>query len=377
MIRNLYRYYNIPLLLIILTIFFFGLIFVYSASSEASIIFRADLESDYFLKRQFMIMLAGIAFMLLLSLFPYQLLKKGQFVLLILFIVFIMLFATLLFADEQNGATSWLFGLQPSEFVKLAIIIYMAAVITNKQSKINNLVESFAAPALVCIFVFLLIYFQNDLGTAALIALIAMALTICSGTKIIKLLLILLGIGVGSSFILFHTISDVQRNRIVSFTENPFDDPLGSGLQLSSSFMALGNGGVEGLGLGASIQKTNGYLPEAYTDFILAVIAEETGVFGVTLVFLLLLSIISIGFYTAWRCKDAFGSLLAVGISCMIGFQALVNLGGLSQRIPLTGVPLPFISYGGSSLLVCLIGAGILLNISLQNRMALDKKRNG
>ena len=373
MIHKFYRNYNIPLLFIVLAISFFGLVFVYSASSEASIIYRANLSSDYFFKRQLIIMLGGIVLMLLISLFPYQLLKKGQFIFVMLIGALAILFITLVLAEESNGATSWFFGLQPSEFVKLAIIIYMAAVITNRQSKINNLVESFAAPALVCLAVFLLIYFQNDLGTAVLIAFLAMALTVCSGTRIIKLLFILGFIGVGAIIILLQSISDVQISRITSFVENPFDDPLGTGLQLSNSFLGLGNGGIEGLGLGAGIQKTSGYLPEAYTDFILAVIAEELGIFGVTFVFVMLLAIISIGFYTAWRCKDAFGSLLAIGISCMISFQALVNLGGVSQRIPLTGVPLPFISYGGSSLLVCLIAMGILLNISMQNRMTSDK----
>lgn len=377
MIRKLYRNYNIPLLFIILTISFFGLVFVYSASSEASIIYRAGLSSDYFLKRQLSIMLAGIVLMLIASIIPYQILKKGQFVLMVVFVALAVLVLTLIMADTQNGATSWLFGLQPSEFVKLAVIIYMSAVITNKQSKINNLIESFAAPALVCMVIFLLIYFQNDLGTAVLIAFLAMALTVCSGTKLIKLMTILLAIMVGSGLILMNVVSEEQSDRVKEFLENPFDDPLGSGMQLSNSFISLGNGGVDGLGLGAGIQKTNGYLPEAYTDFILAVIAEELGVFGVTFVFLLLLAIISIGFYVAWRCKDAFGSLLAIGISCMIGFQALVNLGGLAQRIPLTGVPLPFISYGGSSLIVCFLAMGILLNISLQNRLNIERKQSG
>lgn len=360
----------------ILAISFFGLVFVYSASSEASIIYRANLSSDYFLKRQLSVMLVGIPLMLILSLIPYQLMKRGQFVLMVIFIALGLLVATLIMAESQNGATSWIFGLQPSEFVKLVIIIYMAAVITNKQSKIDNLIESFAAPALVCVAVFLLIYFQNDLGTAILIAFLAMALTVCSGTKLLKLFSILLILVVGSGAILWGTISGEQLNRVTSVFENPFDDPLRSGMQLSNSFISLSNGGVEGLGLGAGIQKTNGYLPEAYTDFILAVIAEELGVFGVTFVFVLLIAIVSIGFYTAIKCKDAFGSLLAIGISCMVAFQAIVNLGGLSQRIPLTGVPLPFISYGGSSLLVCFITMGILLNISMQNRLNANRKLN-
>jgi cell division protein FtsW len=157
-----------------------------------------------------------------------------------------------------------------------------------------------------------------------------------------------------------------SKTRIERFTaySNPFTDEKDSGYHLANSYYAIGSGGLKGLGLGESVQKL-GYLPEPHTDFIIAVISEELGIFGVGFVLVCLAFIVLKGIFIGLRCKDPFGSLLAIGISSMIGIQSFINLGGASGVIPLTGVPLPFVSYGGSSLLQLAIATGILVNISM------------
>jgi cell division protein FtsW len=158
----------------------------------------------------------------------------------------------------------------------------------------------------------------------------------------------------------------LSQKRVDRFTvlNDPFSDVQNSGFQLANSYIAIGSGGVSGLGLGKSIQKL-GYLPESHTDFIMAVIAEELGIWGVAFVIITLGYIVLRGIYIGLRCKDPFGSLLAIGISSMIGIQSFINLAGVSGVIPLTGVPLPFVSYGGSSLLMLALAAGILVNVSM------------
>ena len=157
--------------------------------------------------------------------------------------------------------------------------------------------------------------------------------------------------------------SDVRKGRFLAF-QDPFKYEEGIGWHLANSYIAIGSGGLKGLGLGQSIQKL-GYLPESHTDFIMAVIAEELGIFGVGFVLLCLGYLVLKGILVGVRCKDPFGSLMAIGISAMIGIQSFINIGGISGVIPLTGVPLPFVSYGGSSLLQLSIAMGILVNISM------------
>jgi len=160
-----------------------------------------------------------------------------------------------------------------------------------------------------------------------------------------------------------EVFSERRLERLTSYS-NPFDDEQKSGYQLANAYYAIGSGGLTGLGLGQSNQKL-GYLPEAHTDFIIAVISEELGIFGVGFVLLSLAFIVLKGIHIGLKCKDPFGSLLAIGIASMIGIQSFVNLGGASGVIPLTGVPLPFVSYGGSSLLQLAIAMGILVNVSM------------
>jgi cell division protein FtsW len=180
-------------------------------------------------------------------------------------------------------------------------------------------------------------------------------------TKLVMLGMILLSPVI---LVLQDEIFSEKRLERFQVLSNPFEDELDSGFHLANSYIAIGSGGVNGLGLGKSVQKL-GYLPESHTDFIMAVIAEELGVWGVSFIILTLGYIVLRGIYLGLRCKDPFGSLLAIGISSMIGIQSFINLAGVSGVMPLTGVPLPFVSYGGSSLLQLAIAAGILVNVSM------------
>lgn len=221
---------------------------------------------------------------------------------------------------------------------------------------------------------------QPDLGTAAIIGLIAACMILCSGFSGKTLArLVLLG---GIVLLLVSPIIYLNKDKILTekrldrfeSLEDPFKYADSSGLQVINSYYAIGSGGIFGMGLGESIQKY-GYLPESHTDFIMAVIAEELGIFGVLFVIILLGFIVIKGFYIARKCEDPFGSLLAIGISSMIAIQSFINLGGVSGLIPITGVTLPFISYGGSSLVLLLASMGILANISMYIKYSENKRK--
>jgi len=209
------------------------------------------------------------------------------------------------------------------------------------------------------------------LGSALLILAIGSSIFFCSG---ININLLIKKIALTSIFwvpflyfIIKYGLSEVQLSRITTAL-NPFDDVQGNGYQLVNSFIAIGSGGIIGRGLGNSIQK-DGYLPEPHTDFIMAIISEELGFIGVLTIMIALLTIVFCSFKIAQKSKDLFGSLIAIGIGSMIGFQSVVNLGGITGLIPLTGTPLPFVSFGGSSLLMNLMAIGVLLNISIFNNI--------
>lgn len=293
---------------------------------------------------------------------PYHLYKK-----LIIPIVFgsiVLLVAVLFIGRTTNNAQSWIYigsiGFQPSEFVKLGLTIYLAAIFSKKKDKLENFAAS-APPISIFGIIFILIMKQPDLGTGMIIAATTGIIILSSGMKPVhKLMLIVAAVfimGLGSQF-----ISDEQKSRFTA-AYAPFSDPEGKGFQLVNSYLAIGHGGITGTGLGQSIQKY-GFLPEPQTDFIIAVIAEELGFWGVAIVVGLIAFVVIKGFITGLRSRDTYGSLLAFGISGMVGIQATVNLGAAIGLLPVTGVPLPFISYGGSSLVLLLISMGILVNIS-------------
>ncbi len=338
---------------------------------------RWGLESEFFYDKQKLHMIVAFIAFGIMSIFPYRRLRANRFLVIITSGMFFTLFLLFLFGSVSNNAQSWFQigarSIQPSEFSKLVIIIYMAAVFSKKQKNINSLNNSIAPPVIVLFAVCFLVALEPDFGTAAIIFAIGLTIVLSSGIKMKKLAKFALLIGIFALFLSplliwqkDNILSEERMSRLTSYMD-PFKYEEDAGYHLVNSYLAIGSGGLTGRGLGQSVQKL-GYLPEPHTDFIMSIIAEELGVFGIIIVIGGISFIVLHGLRIAIRSTDSFGSMLAVGISSMIGIQAFINLGGVSGIIPITGVPLPFISYGGSSLLLLSISMGILANVSMQSK---------
>lgn len=367
MFKKILKSYDYSLIVVLGLLCIFGLVMVYS-SSMVTAVQHNGVASDYFYDKQRTHLILGTIAFIVAALFPYKAYKSNKFLIPIVFFSFFGLLLVSIIGNAVNNAQSWIDlgtrSIQPSEFVKVIVIVYLSAVYAKKQSYINEFNKGVVPPLVYLILVCGLIAMEPDYGTAGIIFLIGLAIILSSGMNMKNLLKLA---GIGAIFLVPMML--ILRDKIFTDTRlarfdflHPFEAE--GGYQLSNAFIALGNGGLTGLGLGQSIQKM-GYLPEAHTDFIMAVIVEELGVFGVMFVLFALGFIVLKGIFVALKCKDAFGSLLAIGVSSMIGIQAFINLGGISGVIPLTGVPLPFISYGGSSLLVLMVSMGILVNVSM------------
>lgn len=262
------------------------------------------------------------------------------------------------------GAKRWInlgfFVLQPSEVVKLSLVIYLSAWFSTKEK------GRFMAFLMLIGFVIGLVMLQPDMGTAVVILGLSVILYFLSGGSVLHILALAPVVGIGGLGLIL--LEPYRAARLTTFL-NPNQDIATSSYHLRQILIALGSGGLFGVGIGNSLQKY-AYLPEATTDSIFAIIAEEVGFFGVTIFMLVMLFVIYRGFYISVRAKDTFGKLLAGGITSYLALQTIVNLGAQTALLPLTGVPLPFISYGGSALTVNLISIGILLNISRQSSFA-------
>jgi cell division protein FtsW len=355
----------------------FGVVMVYSSSMVWAVM-EFDGKPDLFFKRQLQWFILSVIAMLFFMKIPYRFYMR--LLKLIFFVSPLVLLIVLVAGRTAGNAQSWLsfgfFGFQPSEFIKLGLIIYLAGVFSRKQAYIKHFWPAFGPPLIFTGLIFVLIYVQPDLGTGLLILFIAATITVCAGLRF-KHLLMLSALALAGMAILIPSLSTEQMSRF-SAAYDPFSAERiqGDGYQLVNSYLAIASGGITGQGLGNSIQKF-GYLPEPHTDFILAVIAEELGIFGVGFVLISLACIILKGFRLAIIHPDPFASLLAIGISTMVGIQMFVNVGGLTGLLPITGVPLPFVSYGGSSLLLLMVSMGILNNISLNYNLMKKTKTEG
>ena len=269
-----------------------------------------------------------------------------------------------LFSRPVNGASRWLgvgpFGVQPSELAKIAIIIFTAALLERRMERIDDVSYSLIPIAIVVGGIVALILAEPDLGTAAVVAMIAAAMVFAAGVSYRYVL----GLALASlpAFYLLVMTSEYRRRRVFAFLD-PWSDPLGTGYQMIQSMTAVGTGGIVGRGLMGGVQKLF-YLPEPHNDFIYAVISEERGLAGATVVLACFGVIIWRGLRTAVRAPDRFGAFLAIGLTVMVVFQAFFNISVVLGLLPPKGIPLPFVSAGGSSLLINLIGMGILLNVS-------------
>lgn len=368
-LKTFLKYHDYPLIIAVMLLSLFGLIMVYSASMITAVV-RFHTASDYFFQKQKWAWIIGACMFLFTAFVPYKHYARKKFLQFVFFVMPLPLIYVLLFGHTANNATSWIkigpLSAQPAEFAKMGLIVYLSGVLANKQKKLIASPQEALFPIYYMLFICLLVFLQPDAGTMLIIVAICLTIILSSATS--KWLLIKQGVLFGIVFLLSlpfiydKVFTEVRKARLYSFLD-PFAYAQKEGYQLINSYFAIANGGLKGLGLGQGIQKY-GYLPEAHTDFIMAVIAEELGLFGVSFVLILLSFIVLRGFVIARRCPDAFGSLLAIGISAMIGIQASINLGGVTGIIPLTGVPLPFVSYGGSSLVLLMMSAGVLANIS-------------
>ncbi|KKT75769.1 MAG: Stage V sporulation protein E [Parcubacteria group bacterium GW2011_GWF2_44_7] len=332
----------------------FGLLMVYNASIvEAFALFS---DKYYFLKQQALWLAIGTVVLLLAAYVPLSLIKKLALLLLLATVVLLILVLIPGLGTQSLGARRWLslgeFQLQPTELAKLSLVIYLAAWLENRRPLLHFL-------AILGVFLGL-IMLQPDLGTALVLVTAAVLVFYVAGASLISLLVLgVLGGAAGMGLILS---SVYRKERLLTFL-NPLRDPLGSSYHIRQALIAIGSGGFWGLGLGESRQKYQ-FLPQVTTDSIFAVIAEEAGFIGAALLIFILLLIIWRGMRIARLAPDRFTCLLAAGITSWLAMQIFINLGAMLALLPLTGFPLPFISYGGSSLVVSLAGVGILLNIS-------------
>ena len=353
--------YDKIILLAVIIISIFGALMIYSSSYVWA---EYKFNDPYkYLKSQSIFLIFGYIIMILVSNYPYQKYKKLANI--IFGTCFIMLILVLIpgIGTVRNGSRSWFgiggFGIQPSEFTKLGLIIFTSKYLSNNTRELKDIKKGVLPILSVLILVFGLIMLEPDFGTGVVIIMTIIVLLFISGVKMnffIKIGIIGI-IGV----VVLILIAPYRMERIVSFL-NPWTDPLGSGFQIIQSLYAIGPGGLLGLGFGNSIQK-HFYLPEPQTDFIFSIISEEFGFLGVLIVSSLFITIIYRGFKIAMNCEDLFGKYVAFGITFGLAFQSILNLMVVVGLIPVKGVTLPFLSYGGSSLLISLTSIGILLNI--------------
>jgi cell division protein FtsW len=351
---------SILLLVPIVLLLIVGLGAMLSASSVISI--RETGDALFYIKRQVIWVGLGLAAFVITTRIPYRLYERFAVAIYVLAIAGLM--ATLLFGDVRGGAKRWIevgpLTLQPSEFAKLATVIVLAAVLVRKGPLLRRLGHFFVPVAVIVGTVSVMLLLQPDFGTMLLIGAASLAVMLASTAP--------LGYVAGMATIgavlaaVGALTRDYRRDRIIGFLD-PFADPLNTGHQAVQSLVALGTGGWFGVGLGASRARWS-FLPNAHTDFIFAIIGEETGFVGASLVIGLFALFGFLGIRVALRAPDRFGRLLAVGIVAWLSFQALVNVGGVVGALPITGVPLPFVSSGGNAMLVNLAAVGILFNIA-------------
>jgi cell division protein FtsW len=343
-----------------------GAVMVFSASSTTQVLQDGGLsDSAFYLKRTLMFGAVGLVIMHLTARHGLKVVRN--LTPLILGISIFLLLAVLAAGTEVNGATRWLGGgflqIQPSEIAKVALILYGADLLADKPKRVRSL-EGIMPFLLVVGASCLLIMLQPDMGTTMVIAFAVGATLIAAGVRPVDLGKLALGIGVLA--LLLAIIEPYRMARLTAFL-NPTADAAGAGFQAAQAKIALGSGGLFGVGIGNGVQKAF-YLPEAHTDMISAVIGEELGLIGIAGVVGLFGMIGFAGFKTAQKAKDRYAKLLVAGLTSLILIQATINLFAVMGLAPLTGVPLPFVSYGNSSLMACLFSVGLILNVARGGR---------
>lgn len=340
-----------------------SVVMVYSAS--AMIAMERYHQPTMFLFKQATWALLGLALMPIVMRIDYRQYRQPIVIWTALGVIGFALVAVL-FGPRINGARRWFgiagIGVQPSELAKLPVIVFVAAVLERRMDRIDDLKYSLLPIALVGGGIVGLILLEPDLGTALSIILICGVMVFAAGINY-RYIFGLLLVSLPAAYVVLMS-ADYRRRRIAVFLD-PWQDPLGDGFQVIQSLIAVGTGGVFGRGLMAGVQKLF-YLPYPETDFIYAVIGEELGLVGCSVILACFCVIAWRGLRTAVRAPDRFGSFLALGLTAMVTIQAFFNISVVLGLLPTKGIPLPFVSFGGSSLLICMVGMGILLNISQQ-----------
>ena len=362
---RLWRRGDRALLLAVAALTAFGLIMVFSASEVQGWLWFHN--PAYYFERQLMWLALGVILLLAAANLDYHRLRPLAWPLGVVTVVLMVVVLLPHFGVEVNGARRWLrlgpLQMQPAELAKIAAIVFMALWLERHRDRLSSL-ENGVVPFLALLgFTVLLVILERDLGTTLIVAGILLAQFLVAGGR--KRHVLLLALIMALCVYLFIRMEPYRLHRILAFVD-PWSDPLNTGFQAIQSVVALGSGGFAGLGLGHSIQKYQ-WLPFAHTDFIFAIVGEETGLLGTSAVLALFGLFAYRGYRVALKAPDAFGSLLACGVTTWIALQAMINVAAVTVTLPTTGIPLPFISYGGSSLAITLLAVGILINVSTQS----------
>jgi len=352
----------------VLSIVALGILMIYSATHANP----GDNNGDpfFFVKRQFIWLILGLVAMFGMMTIDYQVFSRWSKK--IYYFNLFLLVAVMVMGRTSLGAQRWIeigpFALQPSEFAKIFIIITLATHLEGKIGQLKTLKD--LLPALLHVGIpMIFIMKQPDLGTSLVFMAIFFGMIIAAGVEW-KPFAILCGLGTAIMPLFWHVLKDYQKKRLLVFLD-PNVDPTGAGYHIIQSKIAIGSGGIFGKGLFGGTQSQLNFLPEHHTDFIFAVVGEELGLLGAIFLLSLYFIIVWRGIKIASEAKDSFGTLLAVGVISMLTFHVLVNIGMTSGIMPVTGIPLPFMSYGGSALLTNMMAIGILLNVCIRRQKIL------
>jgi len=352
------------LLLVTLILVTVGTAMIYSSSSILAM--EKFKDGQFFLKKHLFFVFVGLLIMIVMTKIPYEQMKKVAYPGVMVSVVLLLLLFIPHVGIKRGGATRWLnmgvFSFQVTELVKVAMVIFLAHLLTRKVHHLKKFSRGVLIPLSVTTVIMGLIILQPDFGTVVIIMSILLLMLSLAGSRITHLIFL------GAAFIpvgiwlIMH--KGYRMARLTAFLD-PWKDADNTGFQLIQSLISFGSGGVTGQGIGDGMQKLF-YLPEPHTDFILAVIAEESGFIGVTIIIIMFIFFLLRGFMIAFRAPDLFGTLLAAGLTMLITMQAFINIAGVMGLIPLKGLALPFLSYGGTSFVMSMLVVGILLNISTQ-----------
>jgi len=356
---------DIILLLVTLILVTVGTAMIYSSSSIIAL--EKFKDGQYFLKKQIFFVILGLISMVLLTKIDYTTWKKAAYPGIILSLIMLAMLFIPHVGLKRGGATRWLnlglFSFQVSEMVKIAMVVFLAHLLARKAHLLKKFSRGVLIPSAITAVVISLILLEPDFGTAVIIASILILMLCLAGSRITHLMLLAAAFIPVGVWLIFH--KGYRMARLTAFLD-PWKDAGNSGFQIIQSLISFGSGGTFGVGIGDGMQKLF-YLPEPHTDFILSIIAEESGFIGVSIVIILFTLLVFRGFMIAMKAPDLFGTLLAAGLTMVIAMEAFINIAGVMGLIPLKGLALPFLSYGGSSFVMSMIAIGILLNISTQS----------